>query len=216
MKWVYSIKHKIKAVVGLASILLLILIGNIVIREKFSKLDKSMYSIYNDRLKPSVYLFEITNIMYEKRLLLNAGLPLNEITPHISDHNLTIAKLIHSYETTFLTIEEKKRWSDFKIHLDRYNDLESQFLNYDIADQTGNQVFHAEFSSILQDLSKLSKIQIGEGNELQQRSRSIINSSIAFSTFEMALLIVLGLFTMTILSISDHIIFNNKHQQHLN
>lgn len=216
MKWMYAIKYKIKAVAGLVLILSLILIGNLVTREKFAKLDKSMHSIYNDRLKPSVYIFEITNIIYQKRLLLKDDLPLSETTARIKEYDRTIAGLIHSYEGTFLTTAEKKQWQEFKLHLERYNALESQFVRTDIAYQSNKLTSDAEFSSVLHDLSELSKIQIGEGDILQKRSESMINSSIAFSTFEMALLVILGLFTMAILGISDHVIFNKTHQHHLN
>lgn len=216
MKGIYAIKYKIKAVIGLACILLVILIGNLVIRERFSKLDQSIHSICNDRLKPSVYIFEITNIIYQKRLLLDDNLSAGEITTQIINYNQTIAGLIESYESTFLTNEEKKQWFEFKTHLSCYNDIEAQFLKSNEINKTAGLAFEAEFSSVLQDLNKLSKIQVGEGNVLEQKSKSLINSSLAFSTFEMSLLIILGLFTIAILGVTDRVIFNNTHKHHLN
>jgi hypothetical protein len=213
MNWMYHIKYKIRAVFGLASIIVVILAGNLLLRVRLADLDKSMSSIMNDRLKPSAYIFDITHSAYQKRLLFADGVVNAQTVAEISRHSHTIDTLISSYEKTYLTTEEKKQWAAFKQHLDAYDHLEGLYFS----GQTANkQAMAAEFAGVLNNLGNLSKIQIGEGNELQKHSRSVVDSTIAFSSVEIALLIVLGLFTMAILSISDHVLFNNKQQQSLN
>lgn len=216
MKWLYHIKYKIRAVFGLASIIVVIITGNLVLRGRISDLDQSMSSIMNDRLKPSGYIFEITHAVYQKRLLFLDSIANAETAARIAHHNSTIETIIISYEKTFLTSEEKKEWLAFKKHLHAYNHFESQHFNSG-ADITANrQTMATEFSGVLDNLSQLSNIQVGEGNQLQKHSKSVVDSSLAFSSVEISLLIVLGLFTMAILSISDHVLFNRKDKQILN
>jgi hypothetical protein len=216
MKWLYHIKYKIRAVFGLASIIVVIITGNLVLRERIADLDQSMSSIMNDRLKPSGYIFEITHAVYQKRLLFLDSIANAEAVARIAHHNSTIETLIISYEKTFLTSEEKQEWLAFKKHLHAYNHFESQYFNSQANTTPDRKAMTAEFSGVLENLGHLSNIQIGEGDQLQKHSKSVVNSSIAFSSVEISLLIVLGLFTMAILSISDHVLFNRKDKQSLN
>ncbi len=217
MKWAYHIKHKIKAAFVLAIIILVILLGNLVIRERFSSIDKSMSSIYNDRLKPSAYLYDISHNIYQKRLLHN-----EDVNAHTSSliysHNKTIATLIGQYEQTVLTDEEKQQWKLFKQHLYRYNALENDWLkagNEQMTTAANNELL-AAFNLALKNLDNLSNIQVGEGNYLQRNTTSMVNSSLVFSSLEISLLIILGLFTLVILSVSDNAIFKQHQKQMLN
>lgn len=215
MKWPYQIKHKIKAVAGLAAIISIILVGNFFLREKISTLDKSMSSICNDRLKPSVYIFEITDNMYRKRLSIRDKDNNVQTAKYIGECNHSIDGLIRSYEQTVLTKEEKQQWTAFRKHLLVYNHLEEKYLS-GTSGPADHPALEAELVLVLDNLNRLSKIQIGEGNELRQKSRTILNSSLTFSTLEIALLIVLGLFTSVILNVSDRAVFNNIQKHSLN
>ena len=216
MKWLYHIKYKIRAVFGLASLIVVILVGNLVLRQKMEALDQSMSSIMDDRLKPSGYIFELTHAIYEKRLMFVDNVTNTKVASKINQHNQAITKLIKSYEETYLTPDEEKQWTAFKTHLDAYNYFEQAYFNQQTSIMVDKQAMTSEFEDALDNLGQLSRIQIGEGTQLRQQSKSIVNSSIAFSTVEIALLIVLGLFTMAILSISDHVIFNRNQKQFLN
>lgn len=216
MRWQYHIKYKIRAAVGLMCIILIILAGNFFLRQKISTLDQSMSSICNDRLKPSVYIFEITDNIYRKRLLIKENDINTPVISRIHEHNRLIATLIASYEKTILTTEETREWAEFRKHLDQYNELEGSYLTKNLSSDKNQIALESELNSVLYDLNRLSKIQIGEGDELRQQSKTIMNSSLTFSTLEMALLIILGLFTLAILSVSDRAIFNNAQKHSLN
>ncbi|MBS1632435.1 MAG: MCP four helix bundle domain-containing protein [Bacteroidetes bacterium] len=205
-----------KAALGLTGIILIILVGNFFLSAKISSLDQSISSICDDRLKPSVYIFEITDNIYRKRLLLKEkGNDAQTITL-INSHNSNIAALMQSYEQTVLTKEEKLHWAEFQKHLDLYNDLEKKYTGGDMEYDTNSIALEAALNAVLNDLNSLSKIQIGAGDELRQSSQTIISRSQMFSTLEMALLVVLGLLTLTILSVSDRVIFNVGQKQSLN
>ena len=216
MKWQYYIKYKMKAALGLTGIILIILVGNFFLSAKISSLDQSISSICDDRLKPSVYIFEITDNIYRKRLLLKEKGNDAQTAAFINAHNRHIASLVQSYEQTVLTKEEKLHWAEFRKHLDLYNNLEKKYLSGDREYNTNSMALEAGLNSVLNDLNSLSKIQIGAGDELRQNSQTIISRSQMFSTLEMALLVVLGLFTLTILSVSDKTIFSAAQKQSLN
>jgi uncharacterized membrane protein SpoIIM required for sporulation len=222
MKWAYRVRHKLKAAWVLTGIIIVILLSNLSERNSFSNLDNSMSSIYNDRLKPAAYIYDITNNLYQKRLLQdgNTAHQPQELKQLMQQHNADIALLMKKYETTYLTEEEKKQWLAFKTHLQEYNTIENQWLTLTLSDATAAMAMHdnidKHFNLTLDNLNSLNKIQVGEGNNLQQHSRSIVNSTLIISYLEIALLIVLGLCTLVLLSVSDNTLFRQQHNQVLN
>lgn len=213
MKWPYYVKHKVKAIAFLMVILGIILLGNVWATNSFSKLDNSISSIYKDRLKVSEYIYEISNTLYKKRLLFDADLPQEEMQKRLAEHNGFINRLIQDYEQTALTKEEKKQWTLFKAHLSDYNTAEQQHM-------PGAGVFDKEmntkFDNTVANLDALSKIQTGEGYNLQKASHSIVGSRLVFSYLEISLIIVLGIFTLIILSATDRNIFRPTPNSILN
>ena len=222
MKWVYNIRYKIKAAMLLTGIIIIILLSNFFARQSFSNLDTSMSSIYNDRLKPASYLYEISHHLYQKRLLHDGNVPytMRELELKISKHNQEINSLIKQYETTFLTEEEQQQWTAFINHFAEYNAIENEWLKNYNEDEKHANVSHTliaqQFSKVIGNLNNLNKIQIGEGSNIQKKSHSIVNHTLLLSTLEISLLIVLSLFTLVILSTTDRIIFRNSKNQALN
>ncbi|HTN47766.1 MAG TPA: MCP four helix bundle domain-containing protein [Flavipsychrobacter sp.] len=214
MKWLYFVKYKTRAIAGLSCILLVIILGNLLVRERFDKLDKSMTSIWNDRLKPTVYIYEISKNLYQKRLLVQEKGISTETTSQLAAHNSLIASHIASYEKTYLTPDEKTEWNDFKKHITNYSHLELAALKGGTAQNSG--ALEKEFNLAIDNLNRLSQIQIGEGNLIQKNTKSVVSNSIAFSSLEMALLIVLSLFTLIVLSVSDKRLFQQHQRQILN
>ncbi len=215
MKWAYYIKYKIRTVAFLAGILIIVLIGNIVERKSYSTLDTSMSSIYKDRLKASQYIYGISNALYQKKLLLADGArPGNNLLAAIQQHNRSISNLVADYEQTVLTTEEKNKWRLFKDNLSLYNAHEGQWLNN--SNDAAYRSMQAEFNATIQNLNALSNIQVGEGQHLLEDSHTIVNNRLAFSFFEIALLIVLGMFALVIMSATDANIFPQWQNKALN
>lgn len=216
MKWAYHVKYKLKAAIVLTGIIVIILVSNLSERKSFSNLDHSMSSIYNDRLKPASYIYDITNALYQKRLLLdNDKESIISISASLQEHDEHISELIEKFEATFLTKEEKKKWNQFKNHLHQYNEWERQWIVNNMNTNTFSQA-EIYFNQTLNDLNSLNKIQIGEGNNLQKQSKSVINSTIIISYLEISLLIILGLCTLILLSVSDNTLFRQNQNQAFN
>ncbi len=195
MKWAYLIKDKMKAVAVLLLIIVLILVNNISNRRTFSKLNESIASIYKDRLMPATYIFQLTDHLYQKKLLLNTQSDQN--TAAISSHDNAVAAIIKTYETTYLTLAEKKQWAGFKKELEQYNLLASVSLK-------DNKALNERFENVLKRLNALSEIQASEGSNIFSVSRIDISGTIIMSHLEIALLLILGIFALILVNANDN------------
>ncbi len=219
MRWAYHIKYKIRTAIVLTALIVVILLSNLSEYRSFQSLDKSVASVVDDRLMPATYLFKITNALYKKRMLHEAS---DTHTPTeraslINKHNISIDSCIKEYESTVLTTEEKQQWISFKQDLASYNSMEIAWLN----DSHKNDVLsitaiNTQFNNIIHDLDQLTNIQIGEGSNIRKNSASIVNSNELLSNLEYVAVIVLSLFTLVLLSISDKALFKGQQQQALN
>lgn len=216
MKWAYYVKYKVKAAAILTLILGLILCSIFLDRQRYSDLDHSVSSIYQDRLVPATYIFEITDHLYQKRLLHEQFVQQgsNTLRDKSKVHDQAITSLIKSFEATVLTTEERLQLEQFKSHLLAYNSLEDKVYDSRTA---GSEVLQLalvqDFDKTMYCLNALSKIQAGEGMHLTKDSKSLISGSINTTHFEMALLIVLGLYILVLLSASDKVLFENNQKQ---
>ena len=218
MNWAYNIKYRAKAAAGLFAILLVILLSNLGEQKRFSYLDSSISSIYKDRLMASNYLYDISNHLHEKRMLHEhqTTLATSALIKNNKEHNAAINALIQEYETTYLTKEEKKEWTDFKESYTSYCNLYADKMHNATAILSAEEHAQLEksFANTMTHLNALSKIQIGEGQNLHSSSKAVINGTIMAAYLENSILIVLGIMTIVLLSITDKAIFN-KHQNQI-
>lgn len=217
MRWAYHIKYKIKTACFLTGLILIILLGNLSERSSFTRLDKSVTTMMQDRLLPATYLYGISNNLHQKKLIQvnSPELSRQEKIRLIEKHDASIQGLTAKYEGTVLTKEEKKRWLVLKKHLIAYNDLEALNMDTQFAPNE-NAKLNEQFAVLTSDLDALINIQVGEGNQVQKASTSIINHTTLLSYLESVVLIVLALFTLILLSVSDNAIFGQKQDQALN
>jgi hypothetical protein len=219
MKWAYQIRHRLKAAIVLTAIIIVVLLSNFSERNSFSNLDHSMAAINKDRLKPAAYLFDISSNLYRKRLLHddNSGHTEGQLKTLVSQHNRNIALLIDDYEATYLTFEERVQWVAFRQSLQEYNNLEASWLRLHAKDRKAALAMHSSidrrFNATMQTLDRLSRIQVGEGENLAKSSHSIVNNTLVLSYLQIALLVILGLATLVLLSVSDNALFRQQQNQ---
>jgi hypothetical protein len=102
-------RKKAKAVIATFVIILIVLLNNFSSRKDYADLDRTMSSIYQDRLMPSGYLFHINNYLYQKRMLQQSpNFSGAAVQAQLDHHNKAIDSLIRNYDMTFLTLAEKK------------------------------------------------------------------------------------------------------------
>jgi len=197
MKWAYHVKDKMKMVAVLLLIIVLILVNNISNRKTFSKLNESIASIYKDRLMPATYIFQLTDHLYQKKLLSSNGNLTNQLTVNTLMHDTSIAALIKTYETTYLTASEKQQWKLFKEHLENYNTTANTSIK-------NEKAINDAFDKVLQSLNALSEIQAKEGSQIFKISSLNINGTIIMSQLEIALLLILGIFALVLVNANDN------------
>lgn len=221
MKGFFQIRNKFKICCVLIVIIVLVLLNNLRSRKNISSLDRSVSSIYQDRLLPATYLYEISNRLYQKRLMLEekSGLPADwTVRKAVKDRE--IDSLLRIFDSTYLTKDEQMQWLKFRERLQSYNRMENAAFAA-MSDSAGlsaaEEVSLDEgFRQSVTLLNNLTVIQVGEGKNLQTGSHDIASGSVLGSHLEMALLIVLGLMAMILLSMTDKHVLNSDQKPGLN
>lgn len=221
MKGFFQIRNKFKICCVLIVIIVLVLLNNLRSRKNISSLDRSVSSIYQDRLLPATYLYEISNRLYQKRLMLEekSGLPVDwTVRKAVKDRE--IDSLLRIFDSTYLTKDEQMQWLKFRERLQSYNRMENAAFAA-MSDSAGlsaaEEVSLDEgFRQSVTLLNNLTVIQVGEGKNLQTGSHDIASGSVLGSHLEMALLIVLGLMAMILLSMTDKHVLNSDQKPGLN
>ncbi|WP_336514867.1 MCP four helix bundle domain-containing protein [Pollutibacter soli] len=197
-------KHKPPLLVAIFLMIVMVLLTNFSDRKEYDHLDKTVSSIYNDRLIPSGYLFRIAHHLYVKNNVLEQ-LKDNSFAAQntLRDNNFELKKLMASYEKTYLTPDEKKTWNSFKSTLVSYNQMENSLAT------DASLVSSAELTSTLNklefQLQELNEIQALEGKKLRSDSARIIDDTRLNALLEMALLFVI---CIALLRLSG---FNERH-----
>ncbi|RFS18522.1 MCP four helix bundle domain-containing protein [Emticicia sp. C21] len=208
MKWAYSIEQKMKAAMALTVIFVFLFIKNVSDKRHFNELGDSFSAVYEDRLLAESYIYEMSNHLSRKKLLVddcNTKEDLNQIKDKIKVHNNAIQSLIGSYEKTKLTPTEEVLFKDFKrkidsgLALEQKHIYESDFSNA----QSAKQILDEAFYGVLNTLNHLSNIQITEGAKLNKTSQKIVLGSTSDNQFELTLLIVLGTVILTLIFTSN-------------
>jgi len=200
-------RKKAKAVIATFVIILIVLLNNFSSREDYADLDRTMSSIYKDRLMPSGYLFHINNHLYQKRILQqSANFPDAAVQLQIANHNKAIDSLIRNYDMTYLTLAEKKQWQNFKQELNLYNDAEKQSLTAVLStedNQVNNKKLGESFDKAVAAVISLNEIQTSEGSVLQRHSKSVIGDTLLHSYMEVPLLFIVCVIIILLSGFTD-------------
>jgi hypothetical protein len=185
------VQKKAQSVIILYIVIVVVMLINLFVRRGYDDLDRTISSIYSDRLVPAGYLFKINDHLYQKKLLLQNKTVLDvSDRAQINQHNGIIAGLIKEYETTFLTQKEKLQWEGFKNELDRYTHAEWLIMQQDVAIVNSHELL-SSFNMAMRHLKELNDIQAKEGKRLQAHSRDIITESRLNAWLEASLLFLL-------------------------
>ncbi|HRQ19495.1 MAG TPA: MCP four helix bundle domain-containing protein, partial [Agriterribacter sp.] len=202
-------KEKRKIVMVLLTILVLALVNNFVSRQQYDDLTDNISSIYKDRLMPASYIFSMSDLLYQKKILLQT-MPADNVSAQLNQHNLEMDGIIKAYEVTYLTKEEQQQWKSFRLHLQHYNEAEavavSSFAHAD------KERLRTSFGKALQSLKQLNETQTNEGMRLQNDSKAIINSTITQAYLEVSLLFILGIIGMMLLTTSEKTVYPVPHR----
>lgn len=191
MRSFQNLPYKIKVGLLLAILLGCLLLNNIINRKSFGNIEKAAISIYEDRLLPSTYIFEIREYLYKEKSPAQAGNKANMQVAH--KYKADITRLLDKYEHTVLTKQEKNDLVSLKSNLHHYYSLPGSAVEKD-----------KYFAQTLESLNSLLRIQSDEGNHLKTQMTSIVYNSTLLSYLEVALLIVIGVVTLSFIGFSKH------------
>lgn len=200
MKWLPRISMRAKAGVSLGVILLAVLGNNLWERNNIEELDRSVSSIYDDRLIPATHVFQLTDHMYKKRLLWSeAEQPgrAEELRAGLDTHDAAIAAVVKEFEATYLVAEESRALAGFKARWAACRELEQRWAAAPSADLRA--AMSGEFDEAVRQLGLLSQIQQHVGKDLKQGSKSLLASSTVLSELEISLLLVVCLLLQILL-----------------
>jgi hypothetical protein len=191
MNPIQKLRYKTRVGLLLSTLLLGLLLNNIAGRESINQIERTAQAIYEDRLMPSTFLFELREHLQQELALF--AVPLQDANTLIQEkkHRIAIADLIRRYEKTELTLEERKEWNKFKAHMLSFHEARTDIATYD-----------RHFEESIKSLNHLSMIQAGEGKHLQANMHAIANKSSLLSYFDIALILIIGAVTLSLIGFS--------------
>ncbi|GAB2956478.1 hypothetical protein GCM10027048_23180 [Hymenobacter coalescens] len=205
------IHHKAKPAAMFLIVLLVVLGSSIWEKRLMSDMNSSVSSLYQDRLLPAAGLFELNDLMYTKRHVLESYLAQpsaagqQQTQQELTRRNAEIHSLISRYEATYLVAEENQVLRDFKARLHRYNAVESQLMTAQspvAPAQTAE--LRQQFGRIHTDLARLNQIQLQVGQQLSQGSAAIEGNAVLLSNMQIALLVIFMLAIQQALLLDKH------------
>ena len=222
MKLAYSIKNKMT----IAGMLFCIMGCSILIRvledKSIKDINNAFVSMYNDRLIPATDLFFVAEHTYQKKSRLEVVLygPEQSFNPtelkqQLNRLNVSIDSLISKYGRTFLVKPEKRQLDELKKSLSGTAKVEDRILaiaaSQGIAKARELYISEGRASSAMtiNKLAELMRIQRQIGEELIKDSAFMVSGNKLYSSFQVALAILIGVLIVGIVFTSNVVKISN-------
>lgn len=187
MTWNEILDRNLRRALMWASVFLIILLSNMVESKRFSDLENSFTSVYENRLVAKGYLFKISGLVQFKESQINT--PLGHL-PELRHINDSIDQYIVRYEETVLTPEESQHLESLKKNISQLFSMNSHLVNNTVEGQLA-----VVYQKIYSELNILADIQLSEGKKMiEQSSKTVIESRISTGV-EIAFLIGLVIYS---------------------
>ncbi|WP_210488188.1 MCP four helix bundle domain-containing protein [Rufibacter aurantiacus] len=198
MRWVYSLKHKTKAALLLAIIMVLVLAKNTLDNKTVTKLGTSFATVYEDRLLVESYIYQLSGHLYQKKMLLDNSFYAGndgKLSLGLKENNTAIATLLTEFGKTELTQSEARYLSAFNQNHRALQTLENQYLK-ELGGQgakPAKQKLDARFQLATNYLNHLSSIQVAEGKRLNDSTKQMMAGSAVLTQLAFVLVIGIGI-----------------------
>lgn len=207
MKWAYFVRQKTRMAVAAAVVLLLLIFTHLIDKSQFADLHHSATSVYEDRLLAQGYIYDIADHLTKKRIALYQGI-IEE-----TSFNDQIIQLLSDLEATSLTREESSLLSDVIQEFNALMIKERHSLTGDsMINHRSVEILQQQHSLLNEKLSRLSKIQMQEGEKLMTSSDNVKALNYLNSQTEIAILIIAGLCVQVLIFAQRS--FTPRFQQH--
>lgn len=183
--------NKTKAAFILLIVMIIILLSNFNTLQNSKKTNENINAIYNDRLVVAHYIFDYANQLHAiKANAIQLDLNENRKNAEISSAIQHIHSIDKLYLETVLTPKEKTSFVSFLASCSAI-EVQSQNNNWPQVIKSANDG--------LETLKLLSQIQINEGKVQLASSNEIHNGNMTLGELQIALLVILGGFTVYLL-----------------
>lgn len=216
MKWTFVIQQKLKIAVLLGVVMTIVVLFNLILQKNISDINRSVNSIYNDRLIPATDLFYLSEHLHNRKsavekLLYQKEYEITQLRSDLRNYDTKIVDLIGKYEKTYLVDEESVFLKNFKESVQEYSIIEGKMVSLLEQNQSAAALKLYESSGraalerTIGQLSDLTIIQSAVGSKLVNDTKGIVATSNFLSDLQMVLAVIIGAI-ITALIISSRII----------
>ncbi|RZJ63631.1 MAG: hypothetical protein EOO47_28235 [Flavobacterium sp.] len=209
MKMAFSIQQKAKIALLLFCIMACTILIRVLEDKSLNSMNSAFVSMYNDRLVPAADLFYVSEILFEKRDLIEKHHRLNNTEDEqtaklMAIRNFKIDSVLKKYSKTFLVSDEKSSLAQLKNRLITHQALEKDAIfNAQPNDVFAFEELNYSYKEILKNLSLLTKTQTLVGKELIKESESLYAGTKVYSAIQFALAILIGILIVSIIFASN-------------
>lgn len=187
----------------LVSLLGLILTSVFLSRRSVYHIQAASASLYKDRLVPTALIANLTQQVYQRRLLLETYVlgktkpDASLVTSSINRMNHRVDSLLTDFAQTKLTQNEVDKLTQLKQRLAVYNQLELETITLNDLTKAKQILFtgtgNTSFSELAQSLTELATLQLSVGAELIDQSRGQTNYIYVLTALQIGLVLLVGL-----------------------
>jgi hypothetical protein len=221
MRFAYSLKQKVKIATLLFFVMTCSILITILEEKSVNKMNESFSSLYNDRLIPAMDLFQVVEIVYSKKSLLEELIyrdnteDLRISAATLKRSNFTIDSLIGKYEKTFLVQKEKELLLLLKHQLSDLVATEQAIMELLTSGNKSkaNHLFEGSgqitTDRVVKNISNLMRTQKQVGTEIITDTAFVVSGSRIYSNLQIALAVVIGILIVGILFTSNVVYIKN-------
>ncbi|MEO9534409.1 MAG: chemotaxis protein [Crocinitomicaceae bacterium] len=192
--------NKVKWIGGCLIVFVLILATNLIDKNHFERIEKSVSNIYEDRLVAKDLIFKMSQHMNEKSLAI-ANADSIFFSLRNNSVNQSFENLIQDFYKTELVEKEEKALDLLELQFTELKKIEENYVREQDVDQ--NELILDQINlgvlAINESLVSLSEIQMEEGRRQQSIASSSLSLVSLISRFEIVALVVLGLIIQVII-----------------
>lgn len=206
MNWQSIFSDKIKVASILAVLMAGIILSNIFEKRMLKNNRKSIESIFEDRLQPATYLFEMRQLIANRVYILEQIVNKKQYSDEILKEELKqiddrFNLLMKRYEKTYLVPEEKAFIKLLKSDIQKLDQLSKGLLISENSLTSENlQQLKPLSDEVNRDLSELSKMQSKIGQEILTAYGKDISISNVLNSLQIILSIIIGVIVFMLFS----------------
>lgn len=215
MKWTFIIQQKLKVAMLLGVVMAVVVVFNFLLQKSITDINRSVNSLYNDRLIPATDMFHLSEVLHNRQLFVEELLyqhheKLNLVLL-LQQYDNKMYKLIDKYEKTYLVEEELTFLNRFKQKVADYKLVENKIIALYGQHRAAEALVlytasgKPALDNTIKQLSDLTTIQSAVGRKLVSDSQGIVAMSNFLSHLQLVLAIVIGVI-ITNLVVSSKVI----------